>query len=174
MHLKHGDKIQINRTVFALLTPLETTKVFVSYGSPDADFAGALASTLGTKGFDVFFFPDSSQDHIGEQIFSVIRREISNRHVVLLVCSKESLSRKGVLAELTHVLAKEEREGGTGFLIPIALDDSFLHWSSEDAALGDAIRERIVADFRNNRSGASMDAAFERLAITLRRIGQRR
>lgn len=89
-------------------------------------------------------------------------------------CSRESLSRKGVLAELKHVLANEEREGGAGFLIPVALDDSFLDWSSEDAALGDAIRERIVADFRESQSGASMEAAFDRLATTLRRIGQRR
>lgn len=170
VRLKHADKIQINKTVFALLTPLETTKVFLSYGTPDAFFCRWLAGSLRDHGFDVFFFEDSAQDYVGERIFSVTRGQIAERDVVLLVCSHASLARPGVHAELRHVLAKEERHGGSGFLIPIALDDAFLHW--EPGVLGDAIRERIVTDFRHLPDDRARMDAVSRLARRLRRLGQ--
>lgn len=51
-------------------------------------------------------------------------REGINKHDrMILICSKHSLDRPGVLNEIEEVLAREAREGGTAYLIRIRLDD---------------------------------------------------
>ncbi len=42
---------------------------------------------------------------------------------VILVCSKSSLQRPGVLNELEETLQREARDGGNAYLIPVRLDD---------------------------------------------------
>lgn len=170
VRLKHGDKIQVNNTVFAFLTPIETTKIFISYGSPDVAFARWLKDALEAQAFDVFFFEDRALDHAGEPIFAVTRGQIAARDVVVLICSAQSLVRAGVQAELKHALAKEEQAGGTTTLVPITLDDAYLRWS--EPVLGQAVRQRVVGSFQQWTSSTERDVAVSRLAKRLRSIGQ--
>jgi hypothetical protein len=76
--------------------------------------------------------------------------------MMILVCSRASLDRKGVLNELEKVLEREARDGGTSYLIPIRLDDYvFTGWKPPNADLAQAVRDRVVADFE----GADTDDA---------------
>jgi hypothetical protein len=45
---------------------------------------------------------------------------------VLLLCSRHSLNQKGVLNEIQETLAREARDGGASYLLPIMLDDYVL------------------------------------------------
>src|SRR5690606_26194757 len=69
----------------------------------------------------------------------------NNYDRVILLCSKSSLSRNGVLNEIERVLAREAKEGGSSVLIPIAIDDHvFEDWSPAKADIATQIREIII------------------------------
>jgi TIR domain len=89
---------------------------------------------------------------------------------VLLICSRSSMARLGVVNELEQVLSREAREGGTELLMPVLLDDFVLtEWAPERADLARQVRDRVAADFRK----ASIDSEFSKqldrvlLALTL-------
>ncbi|MGD0765864.1 MAG: pentapeptide repeat-containing protein, partial [Dehalococcoidia bacterium] len=67
---------------------------FISYGAPDETFAD-------------------------NEVF----RRIQEHDRVLLVCSRNSLDRDGVLNEIQETLDREARDGGATYLLPITLDD---------------------------------------------------
>ena len=152
-------------------------RVFISYGGPDEVFAARLADALETLGFCAFFFPRNSQEQIGERIFSVTRRGVTEHDYVVLLCSRASLTRPGVIAELRHTLAREEHEnGGASILVPVALDEYAYGWQNSAAPeLASAVRERVIGDFVGTGDDAMMFAsAVENLATSLRMLHQRR
>lgn len=120
---------------------------FISYGGPDTDFAQRLNDTLLKYGGTTFFF---AKDAIpGRKLHRLMREGVNQHERVILVCSKASLDRSGVLNEIAEALQREARDGGKEYLIPITLDDYvFSGWTPEDAGLAQAIRDRVVADFR--------------------------
>lgn len=64
---------------------------------------------------------------------------------VLLVCSKTSLSRNGVLNEIERVLEREAEEGGSDILIPVTLDDFvYQEWSPERDDIARHIKARVI------------------------------
>jgi hypothetical protein len=77
-----------------------------------------------------------------------MREGVNQYDRIILICSKASLNRPGVLNELTETLQREAREGGKDYLIPIRLDDYvFTDWAPVDPQLMQAVRDRVVADF---------------------------
>lgn len=125
---------------------------FISYGGPDTDFAQKLNDALLKNGVTTFFF---AKDAIpGKKLHRLMRDGVNQHDRVILVCSKASLARPGVLNEITETLQREARDGGKEYLIPITLDDYvFGAWKPEDPGVAQAIRDRVVADFR----GADVD-----------------
>ncbi len=120
---------------------------FISYGGPDTAFAQQLNDALLKNGVTTFFF---AKDAIpGKKLHRLMRDGVNQHDRVILVCSKASLDRPGVLNEITETLQRESRDGGKEYLIPITLDDYvFSGWKPEDPGVAHAIRDRVVADFR--------------------------
>ena len=126
-------------------SPLQST--FLSYGGPDTDFARKLNDALLKNGVTTFFF---AKDAIpGKKLHRLMRDGVNTHDRVILVCSKASLDRPGVVNEITETLQREARDGGKEYLIPITLDDHvFSGWKPDDPGVAQAIRDRVVADFR--------------------------
>lgn len=125
---------------------------FISYGQPDEAFARRLHDTLSRHGVPTFFYPEHAVP--GEKLHRLMRVGVNSYDRVVLVCSRSSLNRRGVLFELEEVLAREARDGGASYLIPIRLDDYVLaDWTPPNPDVAQAVRDRVVADF----SGAADD-----------------
>jgi hypothetical protein len=153
--------IDAARTVDPLLLFTLMRSTFISYGGPDAPFARQLRERLHANGVRTFFF---ERDAIpGERIHEVMRREVNEHDRVILICSAASLNRSGVKNEIVETLAREARDGGASYLIPITIDDYLFSWND---TLGFVIRDRVVADFRR---AVDEDIKFEQEFIKLLR-----
>lgn len=125
------------------------SSVFISYGSPDEKFAQYLYDFFTKNNVKAFYFPESSTP--GKKLHHVMRDEINSHDKTILICSKNSLTRKGVLNEIEEVLQKEARHGGEALLIPVMLDKYVLEeWRPEKPNLAFAIRDRVFADFSDD------------------------
>jgi uncharacterized protein YjbI with pentapeptide repeats len=127
---------------------------FISYGAPDEAFAKKINDALCRNGVATFLFSEHAKP--GEKLHRMMRRAVNAHDRVVLICSKASLIRKGVMNEIEETLAREAREGGETYLIPIRLDDYvFTGWKPKREDIAQAIRDRVVADFE----GADNDEA---------------
>lgn len=135
--------IDAAKTVDPLLLFTLMRSTFISYGGPDAPFARELRERLHANGVRTFFFETDAIP--GERLHQLMRREVNEYDRVILICSSASLNRPGVKNEIQETLAREARDGGASYLIPVALDDYLFNW---DDVLGFVIRDRVVADFR--------------------------
>lgn len=137
---------------------------FISYGGPDEAFAKKLNSDLMTNGVKTFFFPlDAS---FGEKLHKTMRL-VNDYDRIILICSKRSLNRPGLLNELEKVLEREAKEGGESFLIPINLDNYIFEWKAPRKELKDEILNRVVADFSDRDLYSTQ---LSRLLKALRRV----
>lgn len=141
---------------------------FISYGGPDEAFARKLYDTLKAHNVIVFFFPETAR--IGERINNEVFQKIQEQDRVILICSKNSLNRTGVINEIQETLDREARDGGATYLLPIMLDDYVLtEWKNIQPVLAERISRRIIADFRKaKRSKAEFSKAFDRLVDALK------
>src|SRR5438046_7306697 len=89
---------------------------FISYGGPDEPFARKLHQALSANQVMTFFFPVHAK--IGERIHREVYRRLQEHDRVLLVCSRTSLDRPGVLHEIEETFAREARDGGATYLLP--------------------------------------------------------
>lgn len=128
---------------------------FLSYGGPDEPFVRRLYEFLHRNGVTTFFFPEHAVP--GEKLHRTMREGVNNHDRVILVCSKASLDRPGVLNEIEETLAREARHGGASYLIPIRLDDYvFKEWAPPNPDTAQAIRDRVVADFRGAQTDSTV------------------
>ena len=136
---------------------------FISYGQPDEAFARKLYEALHRNGVVTFFFPQHAVP--GAKLHDVMRTKVNEFDRVVLLCSKAALDRKGVANEIEETLSREAREGGETLLIPITIDDYvFSEWKPPKPGTAQAVRDRVVADFR----GADTDLAkFQSALIKL-------
>jgi hypothetical protein len=123
---------------------------FISYGAPDEAFARRLRDQLHRNGVKTFFFPTDAVP--GKKLHEVMRDGVNRFDRVILICSQPSLSRPGVLNEIQEALAREARDGGKSYLIPITLDGFLFEWRHP---LAQPLRDRVVADFR------AVDTSFQ-------------
>jgi len=117
--------------------------IFVSYGGPDEEAAGTLNKALKSVGVSTWFFPDDSIP--GQKLHRMMHDGVNKHDKVLLVCSKDSLTRNGVLNEIERVLEREAKEGGSDILIPVTLDNYiFTEWNPERTDIADQIKARVI------------------------------
>jgi hypothetical protein len=121
--------------------------VFVSYGGPDEEFATRLVHELTKKGVKTWFFPRDALP--GEKLHREMFRGVNQHDRILLICSRSSLNRSGVLNEIERVLEREAREGGTTRLLPISLDDYvYSEWAPDRPDLAGQVRSRVICNFQ--------------------------
>lgn len=117
--------------------------IFISYGGPDEEAAGTLNKALKSVGVSTWFFPDDSIP--GQKLHRMMHDGVNKHDKVLLVCSKDSLTRSGVLNEIERVLEREAKEGGSDILIPVTLDDYiFAEWNPERTDIAEQIKARVI------------------------------
>ena len=147
---------------------------FISYGAPDEAFARRLYDALRSHNVVVFFFPETAT--MGERIDNEIFRRIQEHDRVLLICSRNSLDRDGVVNEIQETLDREARDGGATYLLPITLDDYVLTgWKKKQPQLAERVSRRIIGDFRGTRRNQqNFERAVARLldALKLKRPGR--
>jgi transcriptional regulator with XRE-family HTH domain len=144
---KIADALQVSITTL-LNASAEYHSVFISYGGPDEMFARALYDALMKAGVETFFFPESAPP--GQRLHRTMSSGVNQYGRILLICSKASLGRPGVLNELEQVLAREAREGGAELLIPVTIDEYvFDGWRPEREDIATQVRDRVIADFRS-------------------------
>lgn len=142
---------------------------FISYGGPDERFAEKLYQALKARGVVTFFFQQTAT--LGERIGDEVFRRIQEHDRVLLVCSRKSLDRVGVVNEIRETLDREARDGGATYLLPITLDDYVLKgWKKKQPTLAERIGRRVVGGFRGTAcSKTKFEAALDRVVDALRR-----
>jgi len=104
-------------------------------------------------------------------LHDVMHAGVNAHDRVILVCSRASLERVGLLNELEETLAREARDGGATYLLPIRLDNYVIdEWKPSKPGLAQRIRDRVIADFRDHDDPAAFDSALARVmaAITKR------
>lgn len=147
--------------------------VFISFGGPDEPFARKLFEALHSNGVRTFFFPEHAEP--GKPLHRLMRDAVKEHDRVVLVCSKNSLTRNGVLVEIEESLRRESKQGGEMILIPITLDDFIYEekdedkWQPPDPGTRDALLARVVADFRGlDKEPAKFDVEVLKLLRALR------
>jgi hypothetical protein len=141
--------------------------VFISYGGPDEEYVSAINSALRAAGVSTWFFPDNAVP--GQKLHRVMSTGVNEHDRVLLVCSKNSLGRNGVLNEIERALEREAREGGGDVLIPIAIDDFvFSEWQPARQDIAEQVRSRVVGKFPGTAAGSAFDEALAKVVKALR------
>jgi uncharacterized protein YjbI with pentapeptide repeats len=141
---------------------------FISYGGPDEAFAAKLQEVLQSSGVATFLF---KKDAIPGQVLSdVMRDQVRENDRVVVICSKNSLARPGVLNEMELALRREAREGGHTLLIPITIDDYVYDgWNPKNNNLREAVLERVIGDFLGaDKNQTKFDQGVEKLLSALR------
>lgn len=141
--------------------------VFISYGGPDEKFARLLYDRLRADGVEVFFFPETAVP--GDKLHRTMSEGVRDYDRVLLICSKDSLVRPGVLNEMEQVLVREGSEGGSDIFIPVNID-SYIYdgWTPEKEDVAQQIRARVVLSFQGaTTAGSEFDARYARLLSAL-------
>lgn len=141
--------------------------VFISYGGPDENFARLLYNRLTADGVEVFFFPETAIP--GDKLHRTMSEGVRDYNRVLLICSKDSLVRPGVMNEIEQVLIREASEGGSDIFIPINID-SFIYdgWQPEKQDVAQQIRARVVLSFQGATTpGPEFDARYTRLLTAI-------
>jgi hypothetical protein len=161
--------IDCAKAIEAPLLRILMQSTFISYGGPDEKFARKVYDRLRAHKVITFFFPESAT--VGERIDNEVFRRIEEHDRVLLVCSRYSLQRPGVLHEIQETLDREARDGGATYLLPIMIDDYVLtEWKKTNRDLAERISRRIIGDFRGTaRSKHKFDTAMDRVIAALRK-----
>jgi hypothetical protein len=164
--LQNSDYFQLGPFVLQVRLPPTPVRqsAFISYGGPDEQFGLRLNHALTRDGVKTFLFKEHALP--GQRIDRVMREGVNEYDRMILVCSEASLERPGVIAELTEILARESRDGGAEYLIPIRIDDYlFTRWQPARPDLKRAIIDRVVADFSDP---ASFEDQVDKLVRVLR------
>jgi hypothetical protein len=139
--------------------------LFVSYGGPNAQAAAKINQKIKAKGVKTWFFPVDALP--GQKLHRMMHDGVNKYDRVLLICSKDSLTRPGVLNEIERVLEREAKEGGSSVLIPITLDDFvFSDWAPEREDLADQLRSRVITTVDVNDQN-KFDEQIERIVTAL-------
>jgi hypothetical protein len=114
------------------LTAIERRSIllstFISYGGSDEEFATKLNRALLDQGVTTFLFKEDAVP--GMRLSRMMHEGVRRHDRIVLICSKTSLDRAGVLNEIQETLDREAADGGREYLIPIRLDDHvFTEWT---------------------------------------------
>ena len=140
--------------------------LFISYGGPDEDVVKQINTKIKSKGVTTWFFPDDALP--GHKLHRVMHDGVNSHDNVLLVCSKNSLTRPGVLNEIERVLEREAKEGGSEILIPVTLDEYvYSDWAPERSDIASQVRSRVITKIEIARS--DFDQSIDKIVKALRK-----
>jgi hypothetical protein len=141
--------------------------VFISFGGPDEVSAKQLDSALRARGVKTFLFTHDAK--AGQPLHRMMRDGVNQHDWVLLLCSRNSLNRPGVLNEIEESMRRSSRVGGRNILVPIALDDYvFADWKPAQSDLAVYIRDLVIARFSGVfASDRALDEATDKLVEQL-------
>ncbi len=141
------------------------SSTFISYGTPDEEFANKLNKDLLKNSVTTFFFPLDAP--FGEKLHATMRR-VDSYDRIILICSERSLNRTGLQYELEKTIEREARDGGESYLIPVSLDDYlFNRWKPRREHLREEVVSRVVADFSDDKNYRMQ---FQRLLRVLKKL----
>ncbi len=137
----------------------EYYSVAISYGDLDINIATLLNEFLIAKDIKTWFFPVNAK--LGQKLVKTMFEMANEYDRVILICSKSSLERHGVLNEIEEVFAREAREGGREILIPVRLDDYVFNWSPERSHIAVKIKDKVIGkltatDFKSGKSNQNL------------------
>jgi hypothetical protein len=156
---------------------IEFFSCFISYSTPDQEFADRLHADLQDNGVRCWFAPHDIQG--GRKIHEQIDEAIRVHDKLLLILSNASMTSEWVSTEISKA-RKRERLERRRMLYPISVVpyDAFRDWECFDADAGKdsarEIREYFIPDFSNWKNHDSYQRAFERLLGDLKAGGQDR
>jgi hypothetical protein len=88
---------------------------------------------------------------------------------MILICSRSSLQRPGVVAEIEEVLRREARLGAPCILIPVSLDRFvFDEWVPSRLYMRRAVLDRVVVRFNPAMNDLDFAASVRKLVAALR------
>lgn len=137
---------------------------FISYASADETFARHLHGALQANGVRVWFAPEDLK--IGEPIQDSIDAAIRLYDKLILVLSRDSITRAWVRLEFERALQKEKRDGKI-VLFPIRLDDAVFETTEQWAY---DLKQRHIGDFREWTNPLKYQAAINRLLRDLNAV----
>jgi hypothetical protein len=138
--------------------------LFISYGGPDEDVVKQINTNIKSKGVTTWFFPDDAQP--GHKLHRLMHDGVKSHDHVLLVCSKNSLTRPGVLNEIERVLEREAKEGGSEILIPVTLDEFvYSDWAPERSDIASQVRSRVITKVKT--TGKDFDQSIDKIVKAL-------
>lgn len=145
--------------------------LFVSFGGTDIHAATTINSYLKTKGVTTWFFPEDALP--GQKLHRMMHDGVNKHDRVLLICSKESLTRHGVLNEIERVLEREAKEGGSEILIPITLDNFvYEDWAPARLDVAAQVRSRVIT--KVDISDPPTDEMFSQLNKLVKALSKQR
>ena len=126
---------------------------------------GLARFRFGKKNFYDLWSPEGAPKHINNfALHRVMSEGVNNHDRVLLICSKNSVNRYGVLNEIERMLEREAKEGGTEIIIPIALDDYiFNDWNPEQKDIKDQIISRVISSINEVNFNKEIEKIVEAL-----------
>lgn len=134
---------------------------FISYGTPNLDFARSIHDYVtNVLGMEVFFYP--AENTPGDSIWREIIEKLGTVDKVLVVCSARSLQRDGFLREIDHLARHDPSK-----ILPISMDDAWkqprysVRFGSTE--LKPVLLERNLIDF----GAQNIEAALRHLAYAL-------
>jgi hypothetical protein len=168
------DEIEYLRALYS--KPIQFYSCFLSHGVPNAAFTERLRTDLTAKGISTWHYKYDMKP--GELMQKQIGEAIRIKDKLLLVCSKDALSRQPVIDEIIEALI-HENEGGVQKLFPIRLDeyifsDELTKMHAENVAKGvwkpwlERVRAYWIADFTEWKDHDSYQAEFDKLAKALK------
>lgn len=142
---------------------------FISYGTPDEDFARRLRGRLESAGVRCWL---SCEDAVpGDKTWEAIDVQLQRSARMLVVCSAASLVREGVQRELVKQIVRAPKA-----IIPLSLDEVWRARSFVVSREGHDLKSALMDRFRVDFHALEFDEGFQRLlgALTKRRRKPRR
>ncbi|HYC75863.1 toll/interleukin-1 receptor domain-containing protein [Brevundimonas sp.] len=138
-------------------------RVFVSYGAPDIAIAQKIVRGLKLYGFAPLLFENDARP--GQRLHRFMRDSIETSDAVILLCSRASLGRSGVINEIEQCLRREAKLEGQTLLYPIALDDFvFTDWNPSYPGFATEIRDRVIMSLPADSGRKAFKSGMDRLA----------
>ncbi|MCX7121755.1 MAG: toll/interleukin-1 receptor domain-containing protein [Gammaproteobacteria bacterium] len=140
--------------------------VGISYGGLDKNIAEEINIFLKNHAVRTWFFADDAIP--GKKLHRTMTELANENERVILLCSKSSLDRPGVLNEIENVLVREAKDGGSSVIIPIALDDHvFEKWEPENSDIATQIKSRIIVTIDQDINTEKSQKALNKLLRAL-------
>ncbi len=156
----------------SIIVPILNDKYYsvaISYGGLDESVATQINIFLESHGVKTWFYPKNSLP--GEKLHRMMTSMINQADRIILLCSRSSMHRSGILNELEQTLVREAKEGGSDLLIPITLDDYvFEEWKPKKPDHAIQIRSRNIFKINRNLELEYTKTILNKILLALQKI----